>query len=77
MGSGQILIQLTAWAVTQWPFIVYPDIDLQVRAAPAAALTFVLATLPLGMGLVLRSLWLLFAVFQRTPRAALPPRQVG
>src|SRR5205807_6004456 len=40
--SGQILLLLTAWAVAQWPIIVYPDIDLDTAAAPAATLTFVL-----------------------------------
>src|SRR5438876_7324447 len=49
-GSGQILLLLTAWAVAQWPFIVYPHIDLHAAAAPADTLTFVLATLPLGDG---------------------------
>src|SRR5712692_2475567 len=48
-----------------------PGLVLGVLLAPAAILTFVLATLPLGMRLVLPSLWLLFAVFQRTLRTAL------
>jgi cytochrome bd-type quinol oxidase subunit 2 len=52
LGSGQILLLLTGWAVSPWPRIVYPDIDLHTAAAPATTLTFVLATLPLGMGLV-------------------------
>ena len=75
---GQILLLLTAWAVAQWPFIVYPDIDLHTAAAPAATLTFAHATLLLGMGLVLPSLWLLFAVFQKdTSHSVAPPRLVG
>ena len=48
-----------------------PGLVLGVLLAPAAILTFVLATLPLGMRLVLPSLWLLGAVFQRTLRTAL------
>jgi len=48
-----------------------PGLVLGVLLAPAAILTFVLATLPLGMRLVLPSLWVLFAVFQRTLRTAL------
>ena len=55
----------------------YADIDLHTAAA-AATLSFVLATLPLGMGLVLPSLWVLFAVFQKEPSHGIaPPRQVG
>jgi cytochrome d ubiquinol oxidase subunit II len=78
LGSGQILLLLTAWAVAQWPFIVYPDIDLHTAVAPAATLTFVLVTLPPGMGLVLPSLRLLFAVFQKdASHGVAPPRQVG
>jgi len=78
VGSGQILLLLTAWAVTQWPFIVYSDIDLHTAAAPAATLTFILATLPLGMGLVLPSLWLLFAVLRKaTSHGVAPPCLVG
>src|SRR6266851_7565339 len=48
-----------------------PGLVLGVLLAPAAILTFVLATLPLGMRVVLPSLWLLGAVFQRTLRTAL------
>ena len=57
---------------------VYPDIDLHTAAAPPATLTLVLATPPLGMGLVLPSLWLSFAVFQKdTSHGVAPPRLVG
>jgi cytochrome d ubiquinol oxidase subunit II len=64
LGVGQIVFLLLAWALAQWPYIIYPDISLQATAAPPATLQFVLATLPLGMGLVVPSLWLLFAVFR-------------
>ena len=55
-----------------------PGHRLAHGAAPAATLTFVLATLPLGLGLVLPSLWLLFTVFQKdTSDGVAPPRLVG
>jgi cytochrome bd ubiquinol oxidase subunit II len=64
LALGQIVLLLLAWALAQWPYIIYPDLSLQASAAPPATLGFVLATLPLGMGLVVPSLWLLFAVFR-------------
>jgi cytochrome d ubiquinol oxidase subunit II len=68
---GAVVLPLSAWALAQWPYIIYPDVTLVGAAAPAATLTFLLATVPFGMGLVLPSLWLLFAVFRgRGPRWA-------
>lgn len=74
-GVGQVVCLLVAWALAQWPYIVYPDVLLDAAAAPPATLAFVLATLPVGMGLVLPSLWLLFTVFRDLPRRAADPRE--
>ena len=78
LGAGQVALLLVGWALAQWPFIIYPDVTLTGAAAPTATLRFVLWTLPVGMGLLLPSLWFLFAVFKgRNPSvgtvAALPP----
>jgi cytochrome d ubiquinol oxidase subunit II len=67
LGLGQIVFLLVAWGLAQWPYIIYPDVWLRATAAPSATLGFVLTTLPLGMGLVLPSLWLLFTVFREAP----------
>jgi cytochrome d ubiquinol oxidase subunit II len=74
LGVGQIVGLLLAWALAQWPYIIYPDVALQATAAPPATLAFVLASLPVGMGLVLPSLWLLFAVFRDDPATQAQPR---
>ena len=67
LGLALVGCLLLAWAVAQWPFIIYPDVSLHATAAPPATLAFVLATLPFGMALVLPSLWLLFRVFRPSP----------
>ncbi len=70
LGAGQVALLLLGWALAQWPYIIYPDVTLVGAAAPPATLRFVLWTLPLGMGLLLPSLWFLFAVFKgRNPSA--------
>jgi cytochrome d ubiquinol oxidase subunit II len=63
LAVGALILLLSAWALGQWPYIIYPDVTLVGSASPAATLTFLLATVPFGMGLVLPSLWLLLAVF--------------
>jgi cytochrome d ubiquinol oxidase subunit II len=71
LAAVSVILLLTAWALAQWPYIIYPDVTLVGSAAPAATLTFLLVSVPFGMGLVLPSLWLLFAVFRgRGPRWA-------
>ena len=55
---------LAGWGLAQYPYIIYPDVTLISAAAPEPTLRFVLYTLPLGMGLLLPSLWLLFRVFK-------------
>jgi cytochrome d ubiquinol oxidase subunit II len=64
LGVGQVVLLLTGWALAQWPYIVYPDVDLRRAAAPDATLRAVVWTLPVGLGLLVPSLWLLFAVFK-------------
>jgi cytochrome d ubiquinol oxidase subunit II len=60
----QILCLLGGWGLAQFPYIIYPDITIR-DAAPAATLRFVLLTLPIGLALILPSLWFLFRVFKR------------
>jgi cytochrome d ubiquinol oxidase subunit II len=75
LAAGQVLLMLLGWGLAQYPYLIYPDVTLQRAAAPPAMLGFVLWTLPIGLGLLLPSLWLLFAVFKgRNPAAAPTPR---
>lgn len=60
----QIVCLLAGWGLAQYPYLIYPDVTLQAAAANPATLRFVLYTLPVGMGLLLPSLWLLFKVFK-------------
>jgi cytochrome d ubiquinol oxidase subunit II len=70
---GQVIALLCGWALALWPYLIYPDVTLTAAAAPPATLQFLLATLPIGLGLVLPSLWFLFAVFKgRNPAAPSP-----
>jgi len=64
LGAGQVVLLLVGWALAQWPYIVFPDVTVTGAAAPPATLGFVLWTLVPGLGLLLPSLWLLFAVFK-------------
>jgi cytochrome d ubiquinol oxidase subunit II len=62
--AGQVVLLLAGWALAQWPFVVYPDVELGQSAAPAATLRALLWTVPFGMAVLLPSLWLLFRVFK-------------
>lgn len=50
--------------MAQSPYIIYPDVTLQGAAAPRSTLLFLLWSTPVGMGLLIPSLWLLFRVFK-------------
>lgn len=60
----QVACLLMGWGLAQYPFIIYPDITLSNAAAPVVTLEFILYTLPLGLLLLLPSLWFLFKVFK-------------
>jgi cytochrome d ubiquinol oxidase subunit II len=61
---AQVACLLGGWGIAQYPYIVYPDLTVGGAAGHPATLRFVLWTLPLGMGLLLPSLWYLFRVFK-------------
>jgi len=63
---------LWAWALGQWPYLIPPDVTIQVAAAPTGTLTAWLEVTAAGAVLLLPSLWLLFRVFKaRNPAAIL------
>lgn len=62
--AGQVIVLLWGWAMAQWPYIIYPSLTFMDAKAPDATLRFILQIMPLGMLLLLPSLWLLFRVFK-------------
>ena len=60
----QVACLVAGWGLAQYPYLIYPDLTIHQAAAPAPMLRFVLFTLPLGLALLLPSLWLLFRVFK-------------
>lgn len=63
----QISCLLAGWGIAQYPYIIYPDVTLAAAAAPRATLIFILVALPLGLLILLPSLWFLFKVFKSAP----------
>jgi cytochrome bd ubiquinol oxidase subunit II len=62
--AGQVVLLLCGWALAQWPYVIYPDVQLFEAAAPPSTLRALLITMPFGLGLLLPSLALLFFVFK-------------
>lgn len=60
----QIAMLLGGWIAAQYPYIVYPDLTIAGAAAPPASLQFFLIATPLGLAVLLPSLYLLFKVFK-------------
>jgi cytochrome d ubiquinol oxidase subunit II len=63
----QVSLILWGWAVSQYPYLVPPDLSIQGAAAPAATLRLVLIVLGLGIVVLLPSLIYLFRVFKAAP----------
>ncbi len=70
LAAGEIVFLLLGWGLAQRPYLVYPDMTLQRAAAPAPTIAFLLASLPVGLVVLLPALWLLFRVFKATPQSA-------
>lgn len=60
----QVACLLAGWAIAQSPYVVFPDLTLADAAAPRSTLLFILWSTPIGMALLIPSLWLLFRVFK-------------
>lgn len=63
--AGEVGVLLVGWGMAHRQFLIYPDVPLVATAAPSATLRFVLWSLPVGLILLLPSLWLLFHTFKR------------
>jgi cytochrome bd ubiquinol oxidase subunit II len=63
--AAEVAILLLGWGIAHRQFLIYPDVQLVPAAAPSPTLQFVLWSLPVGLILVLPSMWLLFHTFKR------------
>jgi cytochrome d ubiquinol oxidase subunit II len=55
------------WAVSQYPYLVPPDLTVESAAAPQPTLRLVLIVLGLGIVVLVPSLVYLFRVFKAAP----------
>lgn len=62
--AGQVLLLLLGWGFAHYPYLAYPDLTLANSAGPVTTTRFIVLAVPVGMIVLLPSLWLLFAVFK-------------
>jgi cytochrome bd ubiquinol oxidase subunit II len=67
--AAQVSCILWGWGLSQYPYLVPPDLTIAGIAAPAATLRLVLAALALGAVVLVPSLFYLFRVFKMRPVA--------
>lgn len=60
----EVILLLWGWGIAQWPYLIYPDVTIMDSASPRPMLNFLLAAIPVGMVLLVPSLWFLFRVFK-------------
>jgi cytochrome d ubiquinol oxidase subunit II len=63
--AGEIVLLMSGWGLAHLPYLVYPNVTLESAASPAPTLRFMVHILPIGVALILPSLWALFHVFKR------------
>jgi cytochrome bd ubiquinol oxidase subunit II len=70
LAGAQVVVLLIGWGVAQHPYLIAPDLTIAGSAAPKATLALTAMTLPFGAGVLIPSLWYLFAVFKgKNPEA--------
>jgi cytochrome d ubiquinol oxidase subunit II len=62
--AAQVILILSGWAISQYPFIVPPDLTIRGAAAPRETLVLILAALAAGGLVLFPSLAYLFRVFK-------------
>jgi cytochrome d ubiquinol oxidase subunit II len=62
--AAQVVLILSGWAISQYPFIVPPDLTIRNAAAPRETLVLILAALAVGGLVLFPSLAYLFRVFK-------------
>lgn len=65
LAVAEVIVLLWGWAFAQWPYLIYPDLTVYNSASSGPAIRFLLSTLPVGFGMLIPSLWLLFTVFKK------------
>ena len=68
--AAEVAVLLWGWGLGQWPYLIYPDVTVFNAAAPDSTLLFMLRAIPVGLLILIPSLWLLFAVFKGDNPAA-------
>jgi cytochrome d ubiquinol oxidase subunit II len=64
---GQVALILWGWALTQYPYLIPPDLTIRSAAAPRVTLVLVLWVLAAGGLVLFPSLIYLFRVFKQAP----------
>ncbi|HEY6208762.1 MAG TPA: cytochrome d ubiquinol oxidase subunit II [Gemmatimonadales bacterium] len=64
LAAVQVSLILWGWALSQYPYILPPDLTIAAAAAPRATLRLVLGALALGAVVLLPSLFYLFRIFK-------------
>jgi cytochrome d ubiquinol oxidase subunit II len=65
--GAQVSLIVWGWAVSQYPYLIPPDLTVAKAAAPEATLRLVLIALGLGIVVLVPSLLYLFRVFKAAP----------
>jgi cytochrome d ubiquinol oxidase subunit II len=61
---AQTAFLLLGWGLAQYPYLIYPDVTLAGAATSRGTLLFLAVTVPLGLMVLVPSLWFLFRVFK-------------
>jgi cytochrome d ubiquinol oxidase subunit II len=64
----QVSLILWGWALSQYPYVLPPDLTIAAAAAPDVTLRLALGTLAVGAVVLLPSLRYLFRVFKSSPQ---------
>ena len=57
-------LMVGSWGLSQFPYLIPPDVTIANAASPPATLLALLISIGIGMALLLPSLWFLFHVFR-------------
>jgi cytochrome bd ubiquinol oxidase subunit II len=60
---AQVTLIVWGWALTEYPYLIRPDVTFQTAAAPRATLVLLLQTLAVGAAMLFPSLIYLFRIF--------------
>ncbi len=68
--AAQVSLILVGWALSQYPYILPPDLTIAAAAAPEVTLRLALGALALGAVVLVPSLYYLFRVFKRSDQSS-------